>query len=189
MVEPYIDHVDPSTHRAVPQTDTWPGAELAPVGARALEDRPEGRTGLVAGDVVVVVVVEPEPPPVGWWLGGSVPVPGVDPVPAAVVVVGAGAVVVVGGDPALPTAPSGLGPTSLVRVPSPEPLAGLPSTWTAPKVTLLVRLGLCEVTATPARRLLARAGIYSDEPEILVHVSPSVETMAVNVEPERTALT
>src|SRR6266852_4469477 len=129
MVDPYIDQGDPSTHSAVPQTDTPPDPPVA---------------------VVVVVVV-----------GGG------------------GLVVEVVLEPALP--PSGSLPFVL------PPDTPVPD-W-VPKVTMLVSWGLCEVTARPARRLPERLGTVFVDPDTFVHVCPSLEVMAVNVEPARTTST
>ena len=114
MVDPYIDQGDPSTHSAVPQTDTpteLPGAVVVVVVEDVLVVVEVG-----GGAVVVVVVVEPVVPP------SVVPPP---------------------------------------ETPAPD--------WT-PKVTPLVSLGLCEVTARPARRLPERFGTLLVDPDTFVHV-------------------
>jgi hypothetical protein len=64
-----------------------------------------------------------------------------------------------------------------------------PSTWTESNVAVLVTFTLCEVTARPARRLPARPGTVFVDPDTFVQLRPSVEVMAVNVDPERSAST
>jgi hypothetical protein len=100
-----------------------------------------------------------------------------------VVVVAVDPVVVVVVEPGSPEPGAWVEPAPGGAEPAP------PSTWTESNVAVLVTFTLCEVTARPAMRLPARPGTVFVDPDTFVQLRPSVEVMAVKVDPERSAST